>query len=74
MNLVLVLTFVTCFDKFLSVWCVHNEEQLCCDMGRHRMQSMEQNKKALGNFDTGCVNSTLSLEILQFLVFNVFAG
>lgn len=38
------------------------------------MQSVEQNKNALGNTDTGCVNSTLSLEILQFLVFNVLAG
>lgn len=74
MNLLLTLMFVTCFDRFLSVWYVHNEEQLCCDMGRQRMQSMEQNKNALGNFDTGCINSALSLEILQFLVFNVLAG
>lgn len=74
MNLVLVSMFMRCFDRFLSVRSVHKEEQLGCDMGRHRMQSREQHRNALGNFDTGCINSALSLEILLFLVFNVLAG
>lgn len=41
--------------------------------GGTECKAWNKTKKALGNFDTGCVNSTLSLEILQFLVFNVFA-
>lgn len=47
-----------------------NKEQLCCDTGRHRIHTGHgTKKKALGNFDTGCVNSTVCLEILHLLMY-----